>query len=111
MDDDRRAQPRSPSSLPCKLYLPGRGRYLAGTTSDISVSGALIRVASATGLEAGQRVLVGIAAPDSPGLLRHDRMRQAIVMRVEATGDRLAAVAFRFTDTIACAPASSRRAA
>ena len=111
MHDDRREQPRTHSSLPCKLYLPDRGRYVAATTSDISTTGALIRVAGSTLLKPGQRVVVGIAAPDSPGLLRHDRMRQAVVMRVQGGNEGLAAVALRFTEALATAPAPTRRAA
>jgi c-di-GMP-binding flagellar brake protein YcgR len=111
MNDDRREQPRSRSSLPCKLYLPDRGRYVAGTTGDISKTGALIRIAGSTPLKVGQRVVVGIAAPDCPGLLRHDRMRQAVVMRIKRETDELAAVALQFTEAFAEAPAPTRRAA
>ena len=111
MDTDRRAYPRMHVTLPCKIYQPGRGRYVAGTTSDLSAWGAVICLAESTHVQPGERVVVGVATTESPGLVRRERMRQATVLRVERAPGQPALVAVRFAEALEVAPPATRRAA
>ena len=113
---DRRTHHRVHSPLPCKLFLYGRGRYVAGTIADLSTGGVLVRLAQTTPIEPGQRVVVGIPAADSPGLIRRERMREATVVRVSERGSgQLLEVGLQFIEALPmvtdAAPTVNRRAA
>lgn len=111
---DRRTHRRVHSNLPCKLYLTRRCRYVAATIADLSPVGALVRLAQAAPIEAGQRVVVGIPGPTTPGLIRRDRMREATVVRVSGAGaGGLLEVGLKFVEMlpVGAEPAVNRRAA
>lgn len=94
---------------PCKLFIPRTGRYLPGTTSNLSCGGVMLRVAGQSALEPGDSVFLGIAMKRRQAVLPTREMIEARVLRVaQEPGDGVA-VAARFG--IAEEAAESRRAA
>jgi hypothetical protein len=101
VDQERRAHARITLERPCKLYVPSVGRYVSGSTGNLSAAGVLIRLDLAAGVSAGDHVYVGIAFKRRQAVLNADEMLEAEVVRVDRTVDDHVTVAARFVDEAA----------
>ncbi|MHC4414138.1 MAG: PilZ domain-containing protein [Planctomycetota bacterium] len=110
---ERRAHERLIIARPCKLYLPRVGKYLPGSTCNLSAGGALVEVERPLHVEPGAHLHVGIALKRRQGLLLAGEMLDAQVVRFEAEAGsaQRSAVAVRFSAPGAAAQAALRRAA
>ncbi len=95
MPRERRAHPRAEVARPCKVYDARAGRYLAGSSLNLSEGGALLDVERGGGLERGDRVGVGFGGPGH-GVLSCRHMLGATVLRVGITAAGRRRVAVRF---------------
>lgn len=110
-ESDRRADPRIQIARPCKVFVPKIDRYLAGTTWNLSASGALLEINRSEHLRPGDHLYVGIALKRRQAILRASEMFSAQVVRsFQTTRDRTA-LAVRFDITAATVAAPARRAA
>ena len=57
----RRANDRLNLERPCKMYVPRIGRYLSGSTENLSSGGALLQLDMPAAIEPGDRLFVGVA--------------------------------------------------
>ena len=80
-DGERRLELRTALVRPLKLWCAHTGRYLSGTTQDVSATGALIEVDHPSLLVSGQRVRVGIAWSSRHMLLGDADLIEARVLR------------------------------
>ncbi len=87
IEGDRRTHPRLALAQPCKIYDPHTGKYIAGSTQDISTTGALIEVPRLLGLKPGDTLHIGVALKRRQGLLKGAEMLKAAVMRAVQTVD------------------------
>jgi hypothetical protein len=78
---DRRRDPRLEVRRPVKVHCLETGRYLAGTTCNLSPTGAMVEVAHPSLLVPGQRVRVGIAWTTRQTVLNNDDLVDATVVR------------------------------
>jgi hypothetical protein len=101
VDRERRTHARVNLERPCKLYLPHVGRYVAGSTWNLSAGGVLLQLGLPAGVAPGDRMYVGIALKRRQAVLTAGEMIEAEVIRVDrATGDRVE-VAARFIEDAA----------
>ena len=98
LDHDRRESPRIALSRPCKVFNPRSGKYVSGSTCDISAGGMLLRLDRPLAVEGGDRLYVGIAPKRRQTLLKSAEMIQAEVVRTLASATGEMFVAVRFTD-------------
>ena len=98
VDGERRAHERIDLQRPCKLYVPGVGKYVSGTTGNVSGGGVMLRLDLPAGITAGSRLYVGIAFKRRQAVLAADEMIEAEVVRVDRASDDGVAVAARFVD-------------
>ena len=61
VEQERRTHERVNLQRPCKLYLPSVGKYVSGSTWNVSPGGALLQLNLRAGICAGDRLYVGIA--------------------------------------------------
>ena len=96
IDHDRRESPRIALSRPCKVFNPRSGKYVGGSTCDVSSGGMLLRLDRPLAVEMGDRVYVGVAQKRRQALLRGDDMVETTVVRKLTTeaGEMLAGVRY-----------------
>ncbi len=111
VDQERRAYERVSLDHPCKLYLPSVGKYVSGSTRNLSAGGVLLQLDLPAGISAGDRLYVGIALERSQVVLVAGEMFKAEVVRVDQTTDDHVAVAARFVGEVADEISRLRRAA
>ncbi len=80
-NQDRRRDARLMLERPAKVQCLHTGRYLAGRTTNLSSSGALVEINHASLLIPGQRVKVGIAQTSQDVILQAEQMSEATVVR------------------------------
>lgn len=78
---DRRRDARLSLDRPVKVQCLHTGRYLAGHTTNLSSSGALIEIEHPSLLIPGQRVKIGVAQTKQDVLLQAEQMSEATVVR------------------------------
>lgn len=89
IEGDRRIHSRLPLAQPCKIHDSHSGKYIAATTRDISMGGALIEVSRLVSLKPGDTLHLGVAMKRRQGLLRCNEMMKAQVTRsVQTVDDR-----------------------
>lgn len=89
-----RAQ-RHDAEMPCRIWHPRSLRYLAGTTRNLSSSGALVSFAHAAPLSPGERIRIGLPAEAGAVLVRACDFVEGTVVRCEGRDGRLqVAIAF-----------------
>jgi len=93
---DRRGSHRSQLARPCRVQDPRSGRFLHGTTCDVSLSGTLIRLHRRVDLEPGQRVSIGIAYDERQAMLLAKDFIDAVVVRSLGTpaGETMVALSY-----------------
>jgi hypothetical protein len=111
VDWERRTDERVDLARPCKLYFPKAGRYVSGSTWNISAGGVLLQLDLPAHVEPGDRMFVGIALKRRQGVLTASEMFEAEVLRVLQTTDDRVAVAARFVGATADDASEERRAA
>ena len=95
---DRRVEPRTEVKCPCKVFDQRTGKYIAGSTWNVSPSGALVQVDRPLKVAPGDRLYVGIAFKRRQGMLFHAEMTEAVVVRSVLTADEHLAVAVRLLE-------------
>ena len=98
MGRERRASERLNLARPCKTYVPRIGRYLAGSTWNVSSSGALLQLDRPAPIEPGDRLFIGVALKRRQTIFCSTEMLEASVVRVLPTDNDSIAVAIRFID-------------
>ena len=98
MGCERRANERLNLARPCKTYVPRIGKYLAGSTWNVSSSGALLQLDRPAPIEPGDRLFVGVALKRRQPIFCSSEMMEASVVRVLPTDNDSIAVAIRFID-------------
>ena len=98
IDHDRRHDQRISLVRPCKVYEPRSGRYVPGSTCNVSSTGMLLRVFRPLSVEPGDRVYIGVSQRRQQGVMRSDEMIEATVVRKEVSGGTEATVAVRIDD-------------
>ena len=78
---ERRHDARFQMQRPAKLQCLETGRYIAGSTGNISACGALLTLQHPSRLLPGQRVRLGVAWTRQNALLAADAMIEATVVR------------------------------
>jgi hypothetical protein len=102
MDDrERRTHARVKLQRPCKLYLPYVGKYVAGSTWNLSAGGVLLQLVLPAGIAPGDRLYVGIALKRRQAVLTAGEMLEAEVIRVDRTTEERVDVAARFIEEAA----------
>ena len=96
MEDDRRSEPRLPVTRPCKVYEPRTGKYVPGTTCNVSSGGLLLRLSRSLPVEPGSRLLVGVAARRRQAIIARDELLEGVVTRTMASPSGETMVAIRF---------------
>ena len=93
---ERRANRRSELSRPCRVQDPRTGRFLHGTTCDVSLSGTLIRLHRRVELLPGDRLSIGIAYDERQAMLLAKDFIDAVVVRSLGTpsGETMVALAY-----------------
>ncbi len=84
-ENEQRRHLRSELVHPCRIYDPRSGKYLHGTTCNLSLDGALIRIARPCTLQPGDTLHVGIALDDRQGFMQARDMFEATVVRAFGT--------------------------
>jgi hypothetical protein len=108
---ERRRHERVALQRPCKLYFPSVGRYVSGSTWNLSAGGVRLKLDLPAGVCAGDRLYVGIALKRHQAVLAAGEMLEAEVVRVDRTADDHVAVAARFVNEAAGETAPMSRAA
>ena len=97
---ERRVFERQNLERPCKLYIPRIGRYLAGSTWNLSAEGGLLQLDRPVPLEPGDRLFVGIALTRRQPIFCSADMMEAGVIRVLPTDNDSVALAVHFIDEV-----------
>ena len=97
-EQERRMQGRTEILRPCRLYDPRTGKYLHGTTCNLSLEGVQIRITRPCPLNPGDTLMVGIAMNEKTGLLRAKDMFEATVVRALGTPSGHTLVALRSSE-------------
>ena len=93
---ERRTRVRLTLLRPCKVYVPRLGRYLHGSTWNLSPSGALLELDRPVPLEPGDRLFVGVAIKRRQPIFASGDMMGAGILRVLPTDNDSIAVAIHF---------------
>ena len=93
---ERRSNQRHFLARPCKLYVPRIGRYVRGSTWNLSSSGAMLQLDRPVAVEPGDHLFVGIALKRRQAVLPVGEMLEAGVVRVARTALDGVALAVRF---------------
>ncbi|MHC4769566.1 MAG: PilZ domain-containing protein [Planctomycetota bacterium] len=101
VDEERRTHARVKLQRPCKLYLPHVGKYVAGSTWNLSADGVLLQLGLPAGIAPGDRLYVGIALKRRQAVLTAGEMLEAEVIRVDRTTEERVDVAARFVEEAA----------
>lgn len=83
---ERRRDARFPVARPVKLQCINTGRYVAGRTSNVSSSGALLELATPSLLVPGQRLKMGVAWTRGQTIIPAERMTECTVVRSMGLG-------------------------
>ena len=97
---ERRVSERLNLERPCKLYIPRIGKYLAGSTWNLSAEGALLQLDRPVPLEPGDRLFVGIALTRRQPIFCSADMMEAAITRVLPTDNDSVALAVHFVDEV-----------
>ena len=108
---ERRTRDRLTLLRPCKVYVPRLGRYLHGSTWNLSPCGALLELDLPVPLEPGDRLFVGVAIKRRQAIFASDDMMGAGILRVLPTDNDCIAVAIHFDHEEPELSAEMRRAA
>lgn len=100
---ERRRHPRRDFIRPCKVQRAGEIKFEAGQTSNISTSGALLRVALKHSIRPGEMLRVGVAW-ESAGVLESGSLLPARVVRVVPIDFHHQAVAVEYDRPAMAAP-------
>ncbi|GAB4109494.1 MAG: hypothetical protein Kow00105_18210 [Phycisphaeraceae bacterium] len=85
---ERRRDPRITACHPVKVCCEqSAGKYIPGTTHDLSDGGAMLKLQYPRFLATGQKVRVGIAKNPTRGLLTEDDFIEATIVRSLGHGD------------------------
>jgi c-di-GMP-binding flagellar brake protein YcgR len=103
---DRRRDPRTPLTRPCKVRPLSSLRYNAGLTADVSASGALLELAGPRALREGDEVEVHVAWSEEAIASRAASTR-ARVRRVSPAGPGRQRVALEYVQTATAARAAA----
>jgi hypothetical protein len=101
VDQERRTHARIKLERPCKLYLPHVGKYVAGSTWNLSAGGVLLQLGLPAGIAPGDRLYVGIALKRRQAVLTAGEMLEAEVIRVDRTTEERVDVVARFIEEAA----------
>ncbi len=93
--EERRIFPRRFVILPAKMFHHGRGDYVGGVTSNVSISGALLCIDREKNVCVNDVLDVAIDWDDSP-VLREEKMKRARIVRVTPMDFHHQAVAVQF---------------
>ena len=99
MGCERRATERLNLARPCKTYVPRIGKYVAGSTWNVSSGGALIQLDRPALIEPGDRIFLGVALKRRQPIVCSTDMMESAVTRVLPTANDSISVAVRFIDT------------
>lgn len=100
-ENEQRSHIRTESVHPCRIFDPRSGKYLHGTTCDLSLGGALIRINRPCTLQPGDTLHIGIALGDRLGFMQARDMFEATVVRSFGTpsGQTMVAIKSEATTT------------
>ena len=98
MERERRAHERIWLARPCKVYDPALRRYLAGTTCNLSASGAFFQVNRKIDHHPGDRLYLGIALKRRQGILPAAEMHEVEVVWSRQATDGRTGLAVRLLD-------------
>ena len=96
IDRERRDWHRIPLTRPCKVYNPRTGKYIAGTTRDLSGGGLMMHLVRRPDAEPGDRLYVAVAQKRRQPLIRAEEMIEAEVVRSLSSTSGETGVALRF---------------
>lgn len=102
---DRRTSERRVEVRAVKIFLEASGRYVPAMTSNVSEGGALVRLDRAQPLRSGDQVAITIHRDDA-GVVSHEHMRQARIVRVTPMDCHHQAVAIRYDQAVESALAA-----
>lgn len=94
---DRRRSPRRVAVRPVKVFLSEKARYTPAVSSNVSDGGALLRLDRERAIRIGDRVSIAIDWGRS-GLIPHQSMKEARVLRVIPIDCHHQAVAVRYDE-------------
>jgi hypothetical protein len=97
---ERRTEPRTDLSRPCKLFDPRSGKYVAATTCNVSGQGLLIDVPREIPLRRGDRIYLGVAWKRREAVLERNLMLSAQVLRTSVTPDSHTLAALQLDEEI-----------
>jgi c-di-GMP-binding flagellar brake protein YcgR len=85
---ERRRDPRIPAEHPVKIKCDqSAGRYIAGTTHNVSDGGAMLKLEHPRLLTTGQKLQVGIVHNPARGMLLTEDFVEATIVRSLGHGD------------------------
>lgn len=85
---ERRRDPRIPANHPVKLKCEQTaGKYIPGTTHDVSDGGAMLMLHYSRRLATGQKVQIGIVSNPTRGMLLTEDFVEATIVRSLGHGD------------------------
>ncbi len=85
---ERRRDPRIPAQHPVKIKCDqSAGRYIAGTTDNVSDGGAMLMLDYPRLLCTGQKVQIGIVSNPTRGMLTTEDFVEATIVRSLGHGD------------------------
>lgn len=84
---ERRRDARFAINRPVKLQCMQSGRFLTGSTHNLSASGALVEVNHPSLLVPGQRLRMGVAWTKQQSILHASTMLDVVVVRSFGLGD------------------------
>lgn len=85
---ERRRDPRIPANHPVKLKCEQTaGKYIPGTTQDVSDGGAMLTLQHPRLLTTGQKVQIGIVSSPMRGMLMTEDFVEATIVRSLGHGD------------------------
>lgn len=95
---DRRRHVRLDVERPCKVVFPAGRRSLSARTSNVSVTGALLRVDSPRLLSPGETIRLAISWTNAP-IIREDQLVSARVVRALGIHGEAQTVAVEFAQS------------
>ena len=96
IDHERRDWHRISLSRPCKVFNPRTGKYIAGTTRDLSGGGLLLNLQRRPDAEPGDRLYVAVAQKRRQPLISADEMIESKVVRTLSLTSGETGLALRF---------------
>ena len=85
---ERRRDPRIPAQHPVKLKCDqSAGKYIPGTTHNVSDGGAMLKLEHGRLLATGQKVQIGIITNPTQGMLTQEDFVEATIVRSLGHGD------------------------